>query len=135
MKLNILTLKVFNARLNCCPKENKPRNSNFFPAKYSSFPVLSQDIFEKTKNIFFSGNEYKSDFMLNAYEEFCLQFSNEYKDASLVDIVREIFKTSQPIGQGTQKRVYDFPRLENYVVAYLYHKKMNPQIYQTYQIF
>lgn len=59
----------------------------------------------------------------HVYEEFLQQYRKIYGNIPLEYTVRKIFKTNNPLNQGSQKRVYIFPKLEDYVVAHMYKKE------------
>lgn len=61
--------------------------------------------------------------MDNIYEIFMKEYKLVYWDIPLEQTIKDILPNAKRIGSGTNKIVYLFPKLENYVIGYLYKKK------------
>jgi len=61
--------------------------------------------------------------MSNVYEKFIKEYESIYWNTPLEETIQNILPSAKKIGSGTNKIVYLFPNLEDYVIAYLYKKE------------
>ena len=95
-----------------------------FISKRHIYALNTKTTFLKSSNIIsFCGKKSIDKLMHNLYESFCADFSAKHGKKSLINFIRQTLLTTPTIGQGTEKKIYAFPKLNDYVIAHLYHKE------------
>lgn len=110
------------------PFYNYPIKRTPFQEKGRTLDFGIRDTFVKStnpNNVSFCGKAEKTKDVMHdgVYREFMRDYVNAYGDIPLDETARKIFQTTDCLNYGKDKRVYDFPKLDNYVIAHLYHKE------------
>ena len=86
------------------------------------------DTFLKSENINFCRDIKKS---AHPYDEFLKEYEAEYGKTHLEDTVKKIIETSTELNHGREKRVFNFPKMDKYLIGYFYkipQKSVTPPI-------
>lgn len=77
---------------------------------------LTSDVFVKNTNVSFHGSEEFS------YEKFMARYYETYGNQPINEVIRDIIQNSKELNHGKEKRVFIFPKMEDYLIAHLYNQ-------------
>ena len=95
---------------------NNLKSYGHFVAPNFNKKVVPQDCFVKTTTpINFKGQLFlgKDELPKNSFEIFTQEFRQNYGNASLENVTREIISNNRETNSGGSKKVYTFPKLNN----------------------
>lgn len=91
-----------------------------YPKNYFN-QCFSSDVFTKSKEVSFCATaKVKSNSDELSYEKFMAKYREVYGDRPMNEVISDVIQNNEELGHGIEKKVYVFPKMEEYLIAHLY---------------